>query len=105
MAELYAGKWERDNGRVGGETFLAWQRELAGVPLLGIKHALDTIREVKPEWPPSLITFLRLCEPEQRPNEEMYLTDEQKGRKRLPGKTPAQRCAEKDLEERYGIKS
>jgi len=70
MTELYAHKWETANGQIGGHMFHVWRKDLAGVSLDRIKDALDVIAETKPEWPPSLITFLRLCDVRSEPSHQ-----------------------------------
>lgn len=81
MADLFGGKWERENGSIGSDKFYVWADAIEDMPKDQIRrrfHALQLkfktdISQSKDIWPPTLAFFLAL-DGNPRVNEQAYQT-------------------------------
>lgn len=79
MGSLFGGKWERENGGIGGERFYDWADVIEPMDDKIIKHKFNELEKLfkrdvakgKDIWPPTIAFFLALAS-QGRVNEQMY---------------------------------
>ena len=79
MADLFGGKWERENGVIGGDKFFVWADKVEDMPKEQLRRRFDAMEfkfkaDValgKDIWPPSIAYFMAL-NGNPRVNEQAY---------------------------------
>ena len=79
MADLFGGKWERENGITGSDKFFVWADKIEGMPKEQLRRRFDALEhkfkkdvsEGRDIWPPSVAQFMAL-NGNPRVNEQAY---------------------------------
>lgn len=79
MADLFGGKWERENGRIGEEKFYSWAERVENLEPDQIRSKFTLLEQRfkkdvsigKDIWPPTIAYFMAL-NAVSRPNADAY---------------------------------